>query len=75
MSDNPFIKGYTKGFYSDFVLEQIKDLDVGDSIKADFGINNKSKFRSTLSYSAASIGVGVKTRTGSDGSLWIARIR
>lgn len=75
MNENPFTEGYTSGFYSDFVLEQVKGLGVGDSIKADFGSKNKSQFRSTLSYIAASLGVGLKTKSGSDGSLWIARIR
>ncbi len=74
MSDNPFSEGYTKGFYSTFVLEQIKSLEVGDSIKADFGSKDKSKFRSMLTYSAASIGIGVKTKSGKDGSVWVVRV-
>lgn len=74
MDNNPFSEGYTKGFYSTFVLEQIKDLEVGESIKADFGKKDKEKFRSMLTYSAATIGIGVKTKSGDDGSVWVVRV-
>tara|TARA_R110000772_G_scaffold50018_2_gene115114 strand:+ start:300 stop:527 length:228 start_codon:yes stop_codon:yes gene_type:complete len=74
MSDNPFNDGYTKGFYSTFVLEQIKNLKVGESIKADFGTKKKSNFRSMLTYSAASIGIGVKTKSGANNSVWVVRV-
>ena len=70
MSDNPFNDGYTKGFYSTFVLEQIKNLKVGESIKADFGTKKKSNF----TYSAASIGIGVKTKSGANNSVWVVRV-
>ncbi len=74
MSDNPFISGCSTGFYSDFVKEQIKNLKVGESKKADIGIKTKSQFRSMITYSAASIGIKVKTKCSADGSVWVIRV-
>ena len=77
MSDNPFDtdNGNVRGFYSDFVAGQLKGLSVGESIKADLGGRSKSKFRSMMTYSAASLGIGVKSKSGKNGSVWVIRSR
>ncbi|AHK11649.1 hypothetical protein S141_3 [Shewanella sp. phage 1/41] len=75
MSENPFEEKICEGdFYSTKVKEQFKNLEVGQSVKANTMGRSSQKFRSMLTYAAACMGVRFRTKTNSSGDIWVKRV-
>lgn len=63
-------------FYTDFVLSQVEDVRIGESKAIELGGRTASVFRMTLRYALHSRmpTANFKTKTASNGSLWVMRI-
>ena len=76
---NPFSnheKPYDQQNYSQFILSQIKNIEVGGQSKIDLGGGCIADARMTLRYVAGKYLVGSKFKTKvskADGSLWVMR--
>ena len=73
MNNNPF-ENASAGNYVDFVRNQVASVNVGESIKADLGGKKLPSFRMTLRYVSEGTGFKFKTKSNSDGELWIKRV-
>lgn len=72
---NPFNGTEVCGYYSDFVFNQFVGVGVGQSVMADIGTGDISKFRMTLRHVSPRLcGAKFKTKTAADGSLWVKRV-
>lgn len=82
MSENPFDKLDSTNqelaargeFYSTKLKRQFECLEVGQAMKADLFGRTPNYFRSMLTYAAASMGVKFKTKTNSNGDIWVKRV-
>tara|TARA_R110000796_G_scaffold112880_1_gene224571 strand:- start:61 stop:282 length:222 start_codon:yes stop_codon:yes gene_type:complete len=71
---NPFtLSGYVSNF-TDKVRKQIKDVEVGQQIKADLHGATLAKFRMTLTHVTSGTSKKFLTKQDYDKNLWISRI-
>lgn len=71
---NPFEQKF-RGNYSEFVLNQIKDVSIGEAKLVDIGKNKGiSSFRMTLRYVQEKERMKFETRLDIKRNLWIKRI-
>jgi hypothetical protein len=73
-SEYSFKEKSNSPYYVDFVADQVLPIELEESIEADLGGKGVHEFRSALQYVARGYGIKVKTKTNSDGVLWIKRI-
>jgi hypothetical protein len=74
IGQNPFdteIKGVC---YADLLRDDLAAMEIGGSAPANLHGKTKERYRSMLTYAAADLMIQVKTKTNSDGVLWIKRI-
>lgn len=78
---NPFLNSNSDlklsgNYYADFVLLQVKDMAVADSLRVDLGGKSTPDFRMTLRYVADKKlnGSKFKTKVSKDGALWVKRV-
>lgn len=74
--ENPFNETCREsGSYADALRKDYSSLEVGESVVANYHGKTKGQFRSMLTYVAADLCIGVKTKTNSAGVLWVKRVR
>ncbi len=70
---NPFFKPQHEN-YSNFVAEQLTTMRVGDSIRANLGNKQKSDFRMCIGFISKKLDMKFKTKSSTDGAMWVKRI-
>ena len=73
---NPFLKEeLTTISYTDSFKSQIKNLEIGDTLKLNTHRKNNIEARPIIFYAANKLGFEIKTRADQESNLWIIRTK
>lgn len=72
--ENPFDGELGETTFCDLVRADLATLEVGDSVPANLHGRSKPRYRSMLTHAASDLLMQVRTKTNSNGVLWIKRV-